>query len=416
MAYSIPSKISGQIVAILCLSFIGCNTKIVNTAGKTNTNAPLNSDASKNKNSSSGGYSGGDGGFSTSANSDSGNTASVETEGEVCATANIVATVSRVTPTVIFVVDRSAPMSKEYPGSSSRWQAIHDALLMDKTGVVTRLQSVVRFGMVLFDAPLAEGVANVVADTASGITDLVLCAMGQPESCPAIDGGDTAADNNCPRLITVNPALNNYSAIYASYKEPEAGSLSPTALSLYAAYAFIQENWKKLPDRTPKEPALVVLCTDGLPNSCVNQLGLPDQQGPIDRVTDAAKNGITTYVISVAADADAQSYLEQLAMHGNTNHGAFTPATTDELVRALSDIVSGSVGCNVTLNGNVTSGKEWLGTVTLNGQPLTFSGPDGWVLVNESEIQLQGSACDQFKFNATSELIASFPCGTFVLW
>jgi hypothetical protein len=56
-----------------------------------------------------------------------------------------------------------------------------------------------------------------------------------------------------------------------------------------------------------------------------------------------------------------------------------------------------------------------LGTVSLNSQKLDCKGADGWKLVNESEIELQGKACQQFMNDPTAMVDAQFPCGSFVL-
>lgn len=321
-----------------------------------------------------------------------------------CAGANVQA--SRIKPTVLFVVDRSGSTSDPYPGSTSRWQAIYDALMDSKAGVVTRLQSVARFGMVLFDGPLEAAASDVV----NGVFCLI---PGMP--CQTPDAGQPAATTSCPRLVIVNPALDNYTAIQTAYQPAgPAGGLTPTARSLEAAYKLIREPDQRL-DQRAQGPAFVVLCTDGKPNGCIDSVGIPDEQGPIDQLTAAAKNGIKTYVVGVAADAEAQTYLDKLATFGDTGAPAFSPASKDDLVAALSQIVGGAVGCNVRLNGSVVPGQECSGTVNLNSQPLGCNDANGWKLTNESEIELQGSACQKFMNDPAAMISATFPCNAFVL-
>jgi hypothetical protein len=322
--------------------------------------------------------------------------------GDVCAGANVQA--SRIKPWVMFIVDRSGSTADAYPGSTSKWQAMYDALMDPNEGVIAKLQSVAYFGMVLFDG-----------DIASGVIDIVSCALGV---CP------DAATATCPRLVIVNPALDNFNAIKAQYEFSGPGGTTPTALALAAAYKLIPDNQPVLDRKTGAHFA--VLCTDGLPNGCIDTFGLPDQQGPIDQLTAAAQRGIKTYVVGVAAVADnanaaaavggnAQAYLNELAKYGDTGAPAFSPATKQDLVDAISKIVGGAIGCNVKLNGKVTVGQECDGTVSLNSQKLDCNGVDGWKLVNESEIELQGKACRQFMNDPVAMVNAKFPCGVFVL-
>jgi hypothetical protein len=221
-------------------------------------------------------------------------------------------------------------------------------------------------------------------------------------------------------LVITQPALNNHAAIDAQYQISLPGGTTPTALALEAAY-------KLLPDQQVLDqqvgPQFVILCTDGLPNGCMDTFGIPDQQGPIDQLTAAAKRGIKTYVVGVAAKNDldaggalnAQAYLEELAKYGNTGSPAFSPATKGDLVAALSKIIGGAVGCNVKLNGTVVAGQECSGTVLFNSQPLECNGANGWKLVSSSEIELQGTSCQKFKDDPAAIVNATFPCNSFVL-
>jgi hypothetical protein len=336
-----------------------------------------------------------------------------------CAGAN--AQAQRIKPKVMFVVDRSGSTADPYPGSASKWQAMYDALMTPDTGVISKLQSVAYFGMVLFDGGDMAGVA-----IASGIVGGIFC-MLDPASCA--DAG-TVADAGapaCPRLIVVDPALNNYEKINAAYQPSGPGGTTPTALALQAAYSLLPD--QQVLDQVVGEQ-FVVLATDGLPNGCMESFSVPDEQGPIDQVSAAAQRNIKTYVIGVAATVDvaakdggataapggsAQAYLDKLASFGGTNKMAFSPSTKDDLVAAITEIIGGAVGCSVQLNGKVVPGQECSGTVNLNSVPLACNGADGFKLVTESEIELQGSACEKFKKDPMAIVNAKFPCESFVL-
>lgn len=334
---------------------------------------------------------------------------------DVCAGANVRA--SRIKPRITFVVDRSGSTADAYPGSESKWQAMYDALMDPDGGVIAKLESVAYFGMVLFDGGEMDYVVGWVCFIPG------MCGDG------GVFSGDAGSDLGlCPRLVIVDPALNNYTAIDAQYRVSGPGGSTPTRLALEAAYNLLPDDQAVLDEDMPG-PQFVVLCTDGLPNGCIDSFGLPDQQGPIDQVTAAANRGIKTYVVGVAAtvdrasgtgnqpvQGDPQAYLEELATYGNTGYPAFSPATKEDLVAAISKIVGGAVGCKVKLNGTVVAGEECLGSVELNGEPLACNGPNGWKLASESEIELQGEACERFMNNPSAIVSAKFPCETFIIF
>jgi hypothetical protein len=279
--------------------------------------------------------------------------------------------------------------------------------------VIPTLESLAYFGMVLYDGgeSSAAGWANAVTGILC-IFDPSLCA-GTGGAGGAVGTGGTggAPEAECPRLIQIPPALNNALAIDAEYSIAGPGGSTPTALALQAAYQIVSDAQLTAPD-TEQGPQFVVLCTDGKPNGC-GMGGGNDYQGPIDAVTGAAANGIQTFVVGIAVDAEAQAHLDQLAQLGDTGSPAFSPTTSDELVQRISEIVGGAVGCQVRLNGTVTPGEECTGQVILNGIERECNGTDGWRLADESHIELLGAACDEFMTNTDSILQAGFPCGVF---
>jgi hypothetical protein len=335
---------------------------------------------------------------------------------DICADANVQA--SRVKPWVLFVVDRSGSTAESFPGSSSKWQALYDALMAPGTGVIPTLESVAYFGMVLYDG----GEQNVAGFVNTAITSLIclipgLCPDGGVPAAGGAGGasGDAGPVAECPRLIQIPPALNNALAIDTEYRNAGPGGSTPTALALQAAYQIVTDAQQIAPD-TEQGPQFVILCTDGEPNGC-NGGGNnnTDYQGPIDAVTAAANNGIKTFVVGIAVNDAAQQHLDQLAVLGNTGSPAFSPTSKDELVQKLTEIVGGAVGCQVKLNGTVTPGQECTGEVYLNSVMIECNGPDGWRLADESHIELQGAACDEFLNNTDSILTAGFPCGVFTI-
>jgi hypothetical protein len=301
----------------------------------------------------------------------------------MCATAKVQA--SRIKPYILFVVDRSLSTQSFYPGSISRWQAMYDALMEPNEGLIKKLQGVAYFGMVLFDS-----------------------------------GNDAAS---CPHLLIVEPKLDNYDSINEVYVTAGPANFTPTALALEAAYKLVPKQTANLKTDTK----FVILCTDGEPNGCnVSGGGMfggvlggvppTDYQGPIDQVTAAAKSGVRTYVIGISVTGEAQDHLAQLAELGKTGAPAYSPANKGELVDTLSKVVGGAISCKVELNGAVTDGKECEGYVKLNGDKLGCDDENGWKLVDENHIELQGSACESFMNDGGATVDAAFPCDVFTIY
>lgn len=308
------------------------------------------------------------------------------------------ANASRVTPTVMLVVDGSCSMSTEYPGdgtadmtvctqsATNRWSALRNALVDPTNGVVSRMQGVVNFGLGVYGTVGTGGM-----------------------QCPFVLG-------------RIEPTINNLNAITAGLPALPPGLSTPTPEAL-------TEVMQSLPDvrqtlDSDIGPQIVILATDGAPNGC--DFGAvfapPTQNESLAAAMIGQAKGIQMFVISLAAPSNAplQAHLQQMANVGagmdaaTGNATLFAPTDPANLSLALEQIVAGALGCDVALNGRVAQGRECDGTVTLNSTPLPCNDPNGWRLVAEDRIQLQGLACDEFKANTASMVNADFPCNIFV--
>ncbi len=403
---------TGAFLLICMVSALGCSAEGETGGGGSGPGQPGLSGSGTGGTSGGSGVSGsvsgsGFGGSVTSGTTGgAGNTGTIGGAG-ICA--DVTVTTSRVKPWVLFVVDRSGSTADSFPGSSSRWQALYDALMAPGAGVIPTLQDEAYFGMVLYDG----GEQNV-----TGWVNAIMCIF-DPTLCATAGtgGGGTggaaggAPVAECPRLIQIPPALRNYDPINTEYQVAGPGGSTPTALALEAAYQIVSDAQLTAPD-TEQGPMFVILCTDGEPNGC-GMGGGTDYQGPITAVTNAANNGIQTFVVGIAVNAQAQAHLEELAVLGNTGSPAFSATTSDQLTQRLTEIVGGAVGCHIRLNGTVTPGQECTGVVSLNSVDLECNGADGWRLTDESHIELMGAACNEFLTYPDAILTAGFPCGVF---
>jgi hypothetical protein len=150
-----------------------------------------------------------------------------------------------------------------------------------------------------------------------------------------------------------------------------------------------------------------VLATDGLPNGCGFDSANP-RAAVLTAVKDGVKNGIKTFVMSLANEGD--THLEQVARDGEGADEPFRPGNIDELVSVMENIVGRTLGCEVILDGYVQPEHACEGTVTLNGSVLKCEGKNGWRLKESNSIELRGDACEEFKENLHAELRAEFDC------
>jgi hypothetical protein len=290
-----------------------------------------------------------------------------------------IARTSRTIPRVILVLDGSCSMSTPYPANGAqsstmctpnpngRWTALRNALL-GPNGVVTRLAPVVEFGVGVF---------------------------GTTRQCPFPE-------------TPLNPMVNNLSGLTNAIPELQPGNYTPAGLAL------AEVNRTMLLGPSPdgeNRPQIVVLATDGEPNSCDN--ADPNYQPSVDAVNEAFAMGAKTYVVSLAdATGPFHDHLQQLADLGVGGAGTlYEPNNPAALEAALSSLIGGAVGCDITLNGVVLPGQECNGNITFDGAPLTCN--TDYVLTDPSHIQLQGEWCNRLMASGNAVVAADFPCESF---
>lgn len=296
-------------------------------------------------------------------------------DGRVGETDNTCASVTldgtRVPPNVILLVDRSLSMTMNEFGSTGmdRWEVLYDTLMNSTTGLVTRLQSQVRFGLVLYTSVLRGG--------------------------------------TCPELIDVlPPALDARDAIDAVYSTNPPGGATPTGESLSLVVTDLQGM------TLPPGPTIILLATDGEPNTCASTMDMTGGQAMAIAAARAANTaGFPVYAIGVGTDV-SQANLSMISQAGGGGD-AYSVNDPASLARDLEAIVGNVVSCTVTLNGMINPATACQGTVTLGGTVIPCNDPNGWVATDETHIELRGTACDQLTA-AGGGLTGVFPCDVII--
>jgi hypothetical protein len=285
-------------------------------------------------------------------------------------------TPTKTTPSIELVIDRSGSMDGT-DISPTRYKAIVNGLF-GANGAVTNTQADVYFGETLF--------------------------AGDQTPCLALTG------------FTAPRALMNAAALKTlSNNNPPNGGSTPTAPAINKVVDDFATNPPPM-----GSPPVILLATDGEPNSCGGSGGA----GPsINAATAAYTAGIRLFILGLA-NLNTQ-FLQDMANAGTgqaTNQAPnctgcspfYTANDPASLATALDQIINGVISCDLTLNGQVDPATACDGTVTLNGMPLVC-GTDWMIDPNGMVIHLLGQACTDLKSTQTPVVDASFPCGAVIL-
>ena len=303
-------------------------------------------------------------------------------------------TAKSVTPTVELLLDQSKSMDDPY-GNTTRWLAMRNALVDPTNGVVKQLAGKVAFGATLFSSTShPDGTGRQVGDT------------GCPFLKHAINTGD-------PRV------LNNFTAIQTLLQANPIED-TPTAESINNVVADFQAH----PPTIPGSPPIIVLATDGLPDTCADAdppAGARQDAAnaaTVKAAQDAYKAGIKIFYLFIGNDA-AGDQPQQVANAGAgldpaTGKAKFYVATDPAgLADAFNQIVGGILSCDLTLDGQVSTDAAPNGTVTLNNMLLTY-GTDWNIGADGQTLHILGNACNTLKNTQNATVDATFACGAII--
>ena len=275
-----------------------------------------------------------------------------------------------VVPVVVLLIDQSGSMTESF-GGQSRWNAVRNALIDPTTGVVKNLENDVRFGLSLYTS---------------------------------FDG---FAGGECPVLTETAPMVANYDAIADMFGDASPESETPTGESIEAVTAALVAD----PDTNPK---IIVLATDGEPDTCAQPNPQNGQDESIAAAGAAFMAGIRTFVIGVGNGVSA-GHLQDVAnagagwMPGDANAAYYVPSDQAALVAAFEEIIDGVRSCVLTLDTAILPGQGDEGTVTINGEEIPYEDPNGWRVNSPTEIELLGEACELIQ-SGDVEVVVEFTC------
>jgi hypothetical protein len=234
-------------------------------------------------------------------------------------------------------------------------------------------------------------------------------------------GASMYPSNACPAVLRVGRALNNAAAITTflnnnpPYSDPAQGiQRTPTPTAIDAVVADFQDN-----PPPAGSPPIILLATDGLPNSCMSDTRTTSES--VAAAANAYAKGIRVFVLSVGDTTGTADHFLKLAnagqgvTAGQPNAKYYPASSPAQLQAAFNEIISGVLSCDLQLSGPVKPDEAQSGTVTLNGSPLKY-GTDWSVAADGLTLRILGNACTTLKNSANPAVDATFSCNAVIIF
>ncbi len=325
----------------------------------------------------------------------------------LCATGELEA----LAPRVLLLVDRSGSMTYAFSAGATRWQALSQVLTEPDVGVIGRFERDVEFALAFYTY---RGEASASCAVLSDVfqADYQAAFLEHP---PLLDGQTPTAE----ALEQAGALLRApFPGASTDAGTPDAGAPSDSGSADGAA------ELDGAPATGAKQvPSAIILATDGMPDSCLEQK--VDTEGSaaaqraiaaqvVERARSLYDDGIRTYVVGVGA-ALQREHLQALAnagigydpLAGNGQPGTVYQAGDSAALRAAFDDHMATLrSCGFPLDRPVSDPA--LAEVSLDGRALEW-GKD-WLLDGEDSVRLIGDACEQLK-RSGGHVRAQVPCG-----
>jgi hypothetical protein len=297
-------------------------------------------------------------------------------------------------PDMMIVLDRSGSMTE-----GGRWTPSVSALKR----VTMELQSQIAFGLAMFPAPPPDP-SMVIGGAFACLT------APDPQMCL-----DMIELQSCAPGGVITPiAIDNAAAIGMVLDQTIPGGGTPTPETLQTLVAEFA-NQSVDPDSIPPVK-YILLVTDGQPTcpvgmgSDVTPADVDASNAAMDALTAA---GVKTYVIGYDTNTPGNEALAQVldgfAQRGGTGDTMHRPVEDEEsLLMVLQSIASELVSCTYVLD-NPPSRADFV-LVKLDGMQINLNDPNGWMLVGDRTVEVQGAACEQLRSTGSHSIEVSVQC------
>lgn len=262
-------------------------------------------------------------------------------------------------PTFLLLIDQSGSMDIAFD-TSTRWQVLGETLFDPAMGAIAQFEDQIRFGMALYT--------------------------------------NTVDDPGCPELTETAPMLGAFDAISMAYDDASPQEDTPTGDAIVAVTAEL------VADPAPGE-RVIVLVTDGEPDTCAMPNPQMGQDEAVAAATAAHDAGIRTVVVSVGSDVSAD-HLQDMAnagagvSPGDPDEAYYVATNQAELAAAFEAIIFSTRPCSFPLQQPLIENQAGNCIVQVNGMAVEFDDPDGWQTDGATKIELVGGACEAIQTGA----------------
>ncbi len=302
-------------------------------------------------------------------------------------------------PIIHFLVDQSNSMDRDInseditTGVASRWEVMKAALLGEdeaSASILHDLQSRAQIGISLYSSPSEDQYS---------------------------EGYD-----ECPVLQTsVAPALGNFAAIEAEFRDAEPMENTPTAESLARVFDADGGGFPAKSD-SGAAPRIVVIATDGQPDTC-------EVRNPNGETTQAALNRENVRIAQEVQRAhDVQFYMlwvgpsypyterhvQEMANVGiglapekrDEEYQApyFAAASMEGLDEQVNELIDHAYRCVFTTEQDVES----IAAMTMGGESLEYGSE--WIINEDKHLELLGDVCTLYRIDTDAIVEAKAVC------
>lgn len=300
------------------------------------------------------------------------------------------------TPQMMIVLDRSSSMLQ---GDVNRWDPSVSAVRR----LTKELESRIDFGLTLFPDP-----KNQVLNETLIALDRCEASSDDIDACvqEALDlAGDALNDPACsPGPVSIPADAENGARIAKVLQTTTPLGGTPTSETLKGLLRTFATGVVDVDE--VEVPKYILLVTDGQPTCPVGEgsfTTVADVQDSNEAIEALAAADVSTYVIgydtSGAGNEALAEVLDGFAQRGATGDTRHRPVEDEiSLLRELQRIAGEIVTCSLVLEKKPASPEFVL--VTLDGEQLNLNAPDGWSLVDDTVVQLNGASCETFRTGA----------------
>lgn len=290
-------------------------------------------------------------------------------------------------PDVLIVLDRSGSMNEDLDGNTcmgnagcganSKWSIA----TMTLASYLPTVETTVNWGLKLFASPTGN-------------------------SCSVSNGADVA------------PKTMNAAAITQRLSQTTAGSSTPTTAAMNAAATYL----KGLNDGNPK---FILLATDGIPTCGMSMCAAGVNTGGSTNQCDDANaiaavksvhdnDGIPTFVLGIGtANSPGDGTLSQMAVNGgfprNGTPSYYPIGSADDLTQAFQSITQTVGQCFFSVTPALGANQA-IGGVSYDGGTIPQDATNGYSIVGQNGIQLNGQSCDDFMSGKIKDVRVLVDC------